>query len=382
MLRHLCAQHAVHLAYFEDDWADRLHRDVLRDMCASLCPVPVTRLSQRLLGARSFLTGNPITTDSYPSGHIRRYIRACRAKHGIDAVIAFSGAMTALVPDDLMTITLFDMVDADSEKWAAYADGGSVFSRYIFGREARLLRAFECDAIQRARVTSFISRAEANILQSAVPDRHLDVIPNGVDTAQFPPKSRADRASRPTVIFTGAMDYAPNVEAVEWFAAHCWHDILAAVPDAEFVIAGAPVARRVQALGRYPGIRITGRVPEMAPYLAAADVAVTPIVTARGVQNKVLEALACGTPVVSTVEAATGLPEASLGGDASSAPDGVITAVRGDDFTAAVTSCLRDRDAAFTLGQSGSAYIARDVSMAAMQRALDACLAKILQGSR
>ncbi len=364
VLRHLTQAHEVHLAYFEDDWSDRLHRDSLAELCASVCPVPLSPLSRKVLGLRSVFTGQPITVMSYPKAAIRRYVQRLEASGSLDLVYAFSGAMAAHIPAGYEGRTIFDMVDVDSEKWGAYGAQSRWPLSWIYKREYRLLRAFEVASINTAAQTLMISEEEADLIRPyGQPARPITAMPNGVDPERFYPRPSPAEGAPPTVIFTGAMDYPPNVSAVLWFAETCWPAVRRVLPDAEFVIAGAPVAPAVARLAQVDGITVTGRVPDMLPYLHRADAAIAPIDIARGVQNKVLEALACAVPVVATPEAATGLPLPH--------PSALMSCPRGNAFAEAVTALLSDRAHAFSLGQSAVPYVADRLSMAAMGAILD-----------
>jgi glycosyltransferase involved in cell wall biosynthesis len=152
------------------------------------------------------------------------------------------------------------------------------------------------------------------------------VLPNGVDVDHF--RSQGDGQRDPhTAIFTGVMDYEPNVDGVCWFARECWPAIRARFPDAKLLIVGSRPTAAVQALAGN-GIEVTGRVPETPPFFDRAAVAIAPLRLARGVQNKVLEALSMGLPVVCSPQAAQGLlppPAATLTATADAA--GTIAAV-------------------------------------------------------
>jgi glycosyltransferase involved in cell wall biosynthesis len=134
-------------------------------------------------------------------------------------------------------------------------------------------------------------------------------MPNGVDAAGLHPKG--DPAEKPLIAFCGVMNYEPNVEGVLWFARQVWPLIRAKRPDARFVVVGSAPGRTIRSLAAAgSGIEVTGAVPDVRPYLWNAAISVAPLKTARGLQNKVLEAVAAGLPTVVTSEVSAGLPAA------------------------------------------------------------------------
>src|SRR5690606_11948467 len=128
-----------------------------------------------------------------------------------------------------------------------------------------------------------------------------------VDLEYFRPVA-SPAGGPPRVVFTGVMDYRPNVEGVEWFVRQVWPDVRRDHPEACFDIVGSRPEARVLALAQTPGVRVTGFVPDVRDHVAAASVCVAPLHIARGVQNKVLEAMAMARPVVCTPQALEGIP--------------------------------------------------------------------------
>jgi glycosyltransferase involved in cell wall biosynthesis len=205
---------------------------------------------------------------------------------------------------------VLDMVDVDSAKWAAMAETTPWPLSQVYAREARVLRTFEATAARRAKATMVVTEKERKTMISIAPDAPVTVVPNGVEAARLRPAAAPSPAS--VVVFCGVMNYAPNVEAVEWFAHRVWPRVLAKRPDARFEIVGSDPSAAVRALASEPGIDVVGAVPDVAPRLWNAAVSVAPLLQARGVQNKVLEAVAAGLPTVVTSVVADGLPPAVL----------------------------------------------------------------------
>ncbi|WP_324780149.1 TIGR03087 family PEP-CTERM/XrtA system glycosyltransferase [Thiobacillus sedimenti] len=311
LLRHLSTRYRVHLGAFVDDPADWQYREALRPYCASVRLVPLHPRRARLASLAGLLTGEALTLPYYRSGALRRWAAALAADGTVTRGLAFSSAMAQFMPPGLARRVL-DMVDVDSDKWTQYAPTQRWPLSWLYAREGRKLAAWEARVAGCFDATLLVSPAEAALLRQRVPaacDR-IGVFENGVDAEYFSPvRDYPDpyAAGQISVVFTGAMDYWPNVDAVSWFAERVFPAVREAVPSAQFTIVGSRPAEDVLALARQPGVVVTGSVPDVRPWLAHAACAVAPLRIARGVQNKVLEAMAMARPVVVTPQAAEGI---------------------------------------------------------------------------
>jgi sugar transferase (PEP-CTERM/EpsH1 system associated) len=207
---------------------------------------------------------------------------------------------------------VIDLCDIDSDKWAQYSRGHRWPMSWVYGREARLLAEAERRYAEAFDATLVSAEPEAEILLRIAPAARarIAVVPNGVDTGYFDPaRSWPDPFARGSkaVVFTGAMDYHPNVDGVAWFAREALPAIRSRCPAAQFWIVGSNPTAEVRSLGALDGVQVTGRVPDVRPYLAHAAVVVAPLRIARGVQNKVLEGLAMARPLVVTPNAVQGI---------------------------------------------------------------------------
>jgi sugar transferase (PEP-CTERM/EpsH1 system associated) len=207
---------------------------------------------------------------------------------------------------------VLDMVDVDSDKWAQYAPTQRWPLSWVYAREGRKLAEWEARVAQDFDATLLVSRDEAALLQRRAPAaRHkIGVFENGVDADYFSPARDYPNPFAPGVqgvVFTGAMDYWPNIDAVTWFAERIFPAVRHAEPVAQFTIVGSRPGEAVRALARQPGVVVTGSVPDVRPYLAHAACVVAPLRIARGVQNKVLEAMAMARPVVASHQAVEGI---------------------------------------------------------------------------
>ena len=172
-------------------------------------------------------------------------------------------------------------------------------------------------------------------------------VSNGVDLDYFRPRAGTKRPHE--LIFTGVMDYLPNVEGVTWFCEKVLPFVRAEVPDVSLTICGARPNAQVQALGKITGVTVTGKVPDVRPYLERASVCVVPLQIARGIQNKVLEAMAMQLPTVTCGAAAAGI-EAEPGRD-------LFVADAAPEFAAATVRLLRDEELRQRTGAAARACV-------------------------
>lgn len=309
LLNELAAQYRVHLACFVDDPADFAHAPVLHEICASATLVPLGRRAGIVRSIKAIIDGAPLTAAYFHDEDMAHAVAAIRARP-LAAEIAFSSTMAAYIEEPIKgRPRIVDFCDADSEKFFDYAAKAAFPMRQVFSREGRLLYAMENEVANWADASFAITSDEASRFNM----RHEiseDVRwwSNGVDTKYFDPHADFSRSAPPIdLIFTGAMDYRANIDAVNWFARKVWPDVRRAFPAATFAVVGARPTRAVRRLGRITGVRVIGRVDDMRPWLESARVAIAPMQVARGIQNKVLEGMAMGKPVIATKAAATGI---------------------------------------------------------------------------
>jgi glycosyltransferase involved in cell wall biosynthesis len=202
---------------------------------------------------------------------------------------------------------VLDMVDVDSEKWRALADVVSGPKRWVYRREAEVLAKFEHRAMTAAHATLAVNEKEAAALHMSHPDARVVVVQNGIALDAFSPPSPP--SPEQTAVFCGVLDYAPNEEAALRLSQSIWPIVRRTVPDAHLLCVGAnPTDRLLAAAANDPSITVTGTVPDVRPYLWQSAIGLAPLNVARGLQNKVLEALAAGLPVVVSPAVAEGLP--------------------------------------------------------------------------
>lgn len=314
MLRHLARRYRVHLGAFVDDPANLDRAAPLLEHCADSCLVPLRRWRAGLRCAAGLVAGEPLTLSWFGDPVLRAWVaRVCDA-HRPSQALAFSSAMAPY----LMALPrrtgrqVLDLVDVDSDKWRQLAQRAVGPRRTIYAREARRLLAFERRAARHFDASLLVSEAEAELFRRLAPDstRRIQVVENGVDCAHFDPgASHANPfpGGGLPLVFTGAMDYWPNVDAVAWFARRVLPLLRQRGLPVTLHIVGAKPVPEVRALERLNAVKVTGRVPDVRPYLAHAAAVVAPLRVARGVQNKVLEAMAMARPVVASPQAVRAL---------------------------------------------------------------------------
>lgn len=303
----------VHVGCFADDARDMGFAADMATLTASQC-VLMRQRSRAVAGVNGLLKRQPMLVAMYESVAMHRWAREMLATRPIRAIVAYSAQMAHFVPCDLPEGVRFimDFVDFDSAKYAAYGAGQGGVMGWVNRREGRVLLEFERETARRADVSLFVSRAEANMFRKAaqLPCADIRALDNGVDLDFFNPAAdfgTIEKPGAPLIVFTGQMDYRPNIEAVASFAREAFPAVRAAHKSATFAIVGRNPAPEVLALADLSGVVVTGAVPDVRGWLAAADVVVAPLRIARGIQNKVLEAMAMRRPVVASMQAAEGI---------------------------------------------------------------------------
>jgi sugar transferase (PEP-CTERM/EpsH1 system associated) len=372
-LKHLSRLARVHLACFADDAADAAQLPALREALNGRlgeARVELRRTGKAVAGARALLEGRPVSLTLFDSHGLRTFVRRLLATRDIGTIFAFSGQMAQFVPPRAPQRFVMDFGDMDSEKFASYAEEGGLMAP-IHRREARILFAHEREVAARADVSLFVSGAEVGLFRDKVklPGADIRALQNGVDLDYYDPAAAdAEQAAHPLIVFTGQMDYAPNIEAVEWFAGQ----VLPAIPGATFAIVGRSPTDPVRRLAS-DRVIVTGAVADVRTWLAAADVVAAPLLTARGVQNKVLEAMAMGRPVVATPAAFEGI-EARPGAD-------LVVADGAEAMASAISGLLADPLRAEALGRAARLRMEQAYRWEARLADLDALVLPVREAS-
>lgn len=367
LLKHLARQHRIFLGTFIDDPEDEIHVDTVRSLCAEL---HVSRLNPRVAKLRSLnalLSDDPLTLRYYRCATLADWVgHACRAHH-IDAAVIFSSAMAQYVKDFQRLPTLIDFVDVDSAKWTQYAPRHRWPLSWFYRREGRLLLDYERRMATRSARSFFVTENEAALFCQQAPECRIRVeaMCNGVDADYFSPdESRPSpyRADELPIVFTGAMDYLPNVDAVSWFKDEVFSGIQERWPKARFYIVGRNPAPQVLALASET-IVVTGTVPDVRPYLQYAAAVVAPLRIARGIQNKILEAMAMARPVIASAECAAAV-------DAVKDTE-LLTATIPAEYIAELSRVVDSPDTTISIGHAARQRIIESYSWEAHLEAID-----------
>lgn len=363
VLKRLAGLAPVHVATFADDDRDIAEEVELASLARSY------RLVRRvkplvLAGMESLLRGLPVSLPAFYSKEIADYVAQTLRERPVATIYVFSGQMGQYIPDDFTGKVIFDFVDVDSAKFEAYAARDRGVRRWINAREARLLMAEEARLARRSAMSLLVSAEEAALFRVRLPvedQATCDVraLRNGIDSRHFDPAAvkpepRMVDCDGPRLIFSGQMDYAPNIDAALRVIDRLLPRIRALIPKTSFHVVGRnPAEELVERHGK-DGVHVWGGVEDMRTWLSAADMAVVPLEIARGVQNKVLEAMAMSLPVVLTSAAATGI----------GARDGsqLVVADSDDELVERITALLSHPRQGWTLGLEARRFVVEELS--------------------
>lgn len=368
LLRHLQRRHRVFLGTFIDDPQDEVHLDTLRSLCPDLYVARIDPRWRKLVSARGLLTGEPLSLAFYRHAGLRQWAREVAAQHTLQASVVFSSTMTPYAQDLLPQVPmLVDFVDVDSAKWAEYAHTHSGPMAWIYRREGERLLAHERQAALASQGAFFVTPKEVGLFLERAPEclGRVHAVSNGVDADQFRPDALLARpyaADEQAIVFTGAMDYWPNADAVQWFAGSVLPALREHHPRARLWVVGRNPTAAVRALAG-AGVSVTGTVPDVRPYLQHASAVVAPLRLARGIQNKILEAMAMAQPVVTVPACAEAIgAEADQGLWRADSPEGYMSALQ---------AWLNDPALRVSLGERARRFVVQDCSWQAHLGAFD-----------
>ena len=387
-LKYLSKNHQIDLACLADDSNDIKYKIELKHYCRHVHVEPLNKTSSKIKGLFQLLTGGSISVGYFYNRKVQKVVNQWLSENPYDAIFCFSSPMAEYIFRSHLqaprATLIMDFCDFDSDKWRQYAQRSRLPLNLIYQLESKRLLAYEKKINQSFNHSLFVSQKEADLFVNAFPKaRNLTVIPNGVDHEYFSPDySEASRikgfndsrgtnpthetnktnttnltnptnstnqTNKPTLLFTGAMDYHANVDGVTWFCQNIFPGIKKQYPNACFYIVGSNPHSDVCALTKIDGVHVTGFVDDIRPYYKMADVCVIPLRLARGVQNKVLEAMAMAKPVVTTSAAIQGITAVDS--------QHLILADGPHDFVESVNNLCNDMNRRETLALAGRRFV-------------------------
>jgi len=361
--------HEVQVVAFAHDEADLEAAEHLRGQGIETVAVPHRERIRKLAALPLLLTSRPLTLGVYGSPQLQREVDALAPR--CQLAYAYSSSMGAFLEPHTTLRRVMHFAELDSDKWRQYAERKGPPMSWVYAREHRTLLAFERRIAHAFDENVFCTPLEQAIFQREVPGASSLVLRNGVDLERFRPQP--ERAEPGHLVFTGVMDYFPNVDACAWMVEEILPRVRERHPEARFSIVGSKPTAQVQALAHVPGVAVTGFVPDTRDWLARGAVAVAPLRIARGIQNKVLEALAMGLPVVGTTPATQGV-EATPGRD-------LLVADTAEAFAAELVRLLDAPATARDLGQRGRRFVEQRYDWEQTLRPLDDLLARLAPGA-
>jgi len=316
-LKYLSGLGEVYLAALVDNLDDLKYKNTLRQWCRSVSLVTLSPRKKKILSLKGLCDGTSMSVQYFYEPDLQQAVDDLFIKHQFDVVYCFSSPMAEYVfrsnawcsaQKSGRPVSIMDFCDVDSQKWKQYSNYAKWPLSSIYRKEGRLLQRYERRVAEAFQYSIFASKGERALFNRLNPTVGTVLsMSNGVDLEYFSSFDGEVEGTSPVIVFTGAMDYYANVDGVCWFAEHVWPIILKAVPDTKFIIVGANPSSEVRRLHNDKNIEVTGFVSDIRPYYRRASVSVTPLRIARGIQNKVLEAMAMGKAVVCTSNAFEGI---------------------------------------------------------------------------
>jgi polysaccharide biosynthesis protein PslH len=368
LIVHLAKQHEVHVFCTADGTQDLANLAGLAPFAKSVTAVPVAAFSAPWRAARALATGAPLSVALLAEPRLHAAIKEKVAANPPDLFLVYSSNAAQFAEPFAGLPRIMHFCDLDSLKWVQFAERSRPPMKWIYAREARRLLAYE-RAIAASFSHSLVCTAtEKRDFERLIPGRPVSVVGNGVDLDFFRSSGRTKRPL--SMVFTGVMNYFPNVDAMCWFCDAILPLIQARLPAANLVICGARPAPAVRRLAQQRGVTVTGRVPDTRPYLDEAEIFVGPLRLARGIQNKLLEAMAMGLPCVSS----------SLAASATVIPNeaGILAASDAAGFAEHVVRLLTDGDYRATMAHRARAAVEEHYRWEVQLAALDRVIAGIV----
>ena len=368
MVQRLHSQHDVTCLAFAHDEDDVVGARELRRFGIRIVTVPYRPFLGLIKSAYAMMSDRPLTTSFFGSRRMASELKNRMRK--ADLAIAFSSSMGSYLLDWPSVPRILHFCELDSDKWRQYANRTRPPMQWVYEREARVLEALERRLASEMNANIVCTELERRVFVERIPNAACTVMRNGVDLEYFSTDGLAPE--RGHIVFTGVMNYLPNIDACQWFAGSVLPRIVRRHPEARFSIVGSAPSSGVRRLTKDPRVTVTGRVPDTRPYLRRAAVVVAPLRIARGIQNKVLEGLAMGVPVVATSIAVQGVNGVSR--------RDYLVADDADAMAEEVGGLLADDQARSALGARGRAFVEANYNWDESLRTLDELVFRATDG--
>ena len=313
-LKYLSRKHEIHLVCLADDPEDLKYVDHLKRYCKTVNVVHINPKLAKLKSIIYLFSRKPLSVPYFYSKKLQKTIDYLLSSIIFDCIFCFSSPMAEYIFRSNFqqpATRIMDFVDIDSDKWKQYISYSSFPLSWIYKLEGKRLEKYERKISERFQFCAVVSQKEAEIFRRFAHNGNIMVIPNGVDSQFFHPamfkEQRARSKEHRAIIFTGAMDYFPNIDGVLYFQKEILPLIEKEVPDVKFYIVGSNPTQKIRMMREEENIEVTGYVDDIRPYISKASVSVVPLRIGKGIQNKILEAMAMGVPVVATSQAIAGI---------------------------------------------------------------------------
>ncbi|WP_341643598.1 TIGR03087 family PEP-CTERM/XrtA system glycosyltransferase [Thauera sp. SDU_THAU2] len=368
MIRHLSQRHEVTVCSLARSEAEAQEGSGIQPHCARFEMAVVSNPVQTVRMVARLPSPVPSSMGYFYSPELARKVDALLASERFDLIFVHCSSVAQYVEKVRGIPKILDFGDMDSQKWLEYVNYKSFPLSMGYWLEGTKLVREEKRLARRFDLCTATTRAEWETLESYGTGVSSDWFPNGVDADFFKPDG--DGYDPDTISFIGRMDYYPNQEAMFRFCDEVWPLLRSRRPDMKLLIVGADPIPAVQKLGERAGITVTGSVPDVRPYILRSAAMVAPLNIARGTQNKILEAMAMGVPVVSSRIAA--------GGVDAVAGEHLLVADSAQEYAEAIASIIEQPAERDRLARAGRermlSHHAWPRSMERLDTILDRCL--------